>query len=74
MANNAGMKVQANLITKQVELLTLVNGHPIAAIGFDAEQAQQHAQAVLDARRIITHEAKPSLILPPSINGTAFRP
>jgi hypothetical protein len=74
MTTNAEMEVRSNLATKQVELIMRANGHPIAAIGFDAEQAQLHAQAVLDARRIITHEAKPSLILPPSINGTPFRP
>jgi hypothetical protein len=74
MTNRAGMKVQANLQTEQVEVLTLLNDHPIAVIGFDAQQAQAHAQAVLDAVRIITHQAKPSLLLPRSINGTPFRP
>lgn len=52
---------------RQMEVITLAGGSPIASIAFDQEQAEQHARAVIDAIEILQRQ-KSLLVLPERVS------
>ena len=77
LAPNMGIGVQVNMTERALEIIIVMNGHPVpnGGVRLTVPQAREHIGKMMAALQFLEQQQQSALILPPGVvAGRKFQP